>query len=965
MPLLPLARLLACGLVVLAVLPAAAQPLPAAQNRVPFNGQQLWLSGGNVAWVNFASDVGPGSTNLAAFDRIFEQAHASGGNAMRLWLHTSGTSTPEWSTTRVGEVVGPGAGTVEDLRAILDLAWQHEIGLQLCLWSFDMLRLSNGATTTDRAYALLTDSARTQTYIDHALLPLVEALRGHPALMAWEVFNEPEGMSVEHGWSGIRRVPMRAIQRFVNQTAGAIHRAAPGALVTNGAWAFISQSDTPTSGKGGLGALAPDALETLRQNLSEAYRMPFTPEGAQAYRDALGAGANFNYYRDDRLVAAGGDPLGTLDFYNVHYYEWAGTALSPFHHDYSYWGLDKPLVVAEFFMGTGTDDGNPNATYGIPQQDLYTTLYSRGYAGALAWQWYNYPNGAEGVVNWPRMLTAMQSIAARYPDAVDVRPGLRIHYFTATPAALEAGQTASLAWNVTGAARVTLDGLPADSTGTRAVAPTQTTTYTLVAVDRLDATRADTARVTVEVRLPGAINRALGRPAAASTVETCCGEARVADFAFDGDPGTRWSSEWETGLADADPDSEWVYVDLGSTFDVGRVVLRWEAAFASAYALDVSFDARHWQTVYTQRQGRGGLEEVAFETPPAARFVRMRGLGRATRYGYSLWEMEVYGLASSRTPPAVQFSAPVPGALVAAGSPVTLVAAATDADGSVARVDFYDGDRLLGRATAAPFSLAWAGVPAGAHALTAVATDSDGFVVGTAPFPVFGVADGQAFTRYEAEGAQYTGEVTRATSALASGRAYLDMKGSGTLTFTGLAAPSAGDYLLVFGYNLAYDVPKTQTVRVNGGAGEEVVFGGAKGAWQRRGLVVALEAGLNTVAVEKNWGWMQFDYVEVGTGALGTAAQGPAEPLATALGPNTPNPFRGQTTILFTLDAPGAVRLEILDVTGRRVALLVDETRPAGQHAAVFDARGLASGVYLCRLRAGATVAARPLLLVR
>ena len=56
-------------------------------------------------------------------------------------------------------------------------------------------------------------------------------------------------------------------------------------------------------------------------------------------------GENRNYYSDARLIAAGGDPLGVLDFYTVHYYAWGSTQISPFHHDASFWGLDKPLVL--------------------------------------------------------------------------------------------------------------------------------------------------------------------------------------------------------------------------------------------------------------------------------------------------------------------------------------------------------------------------------------------------------------------------------------------------------------------------------------------------------------------------------------------------------------------------------------------------------------------------------------------
>src|SRR5690606_41470978 len=70
---------------------------------------------------------------------------------------------------------------------------------------------------------LFRSPAMTQTYIDNALIPMVEELAGHPAIIAWEIFNEPEGMSNEHGWNFNRHVPMSAIQRFINMTRSEEH----------------------------------------------------------------------------------------------------------------------------------------------------------------------------------------------------------------------------------------------------------------------------------------------------------------------------------------------------------------------------------------------------------------------------------------------------------------------------------------------------------------------------------------------------------------------------------------------------------------------------------------------------------------------------------------------------------------------------------------------------------------------
>jgi len=65
-----------------------------------------------------------------------------------------------------------------------------------------------------------------------------------------------------------------------------------------------------------------------------------------------------------------------------------------------------------------------------------------------------------------------------------------------------------------------------------------------------------------------------------------------------------------------------------------------------------------------------------------------------------------------------------------------------------------------------------------------------------------------------------------------------------------------------------------------------------------------------------------------------------------------PAPARGETYIAFTLPADGRVRVEVLDVTGRRVALLADGVRPAGQYEIRWSPRdsGAEAGVYFVRL---------------
>jgi beta-glucosidase len=121
-----------------------------------------------------------------------------------------------------------------------------------------------------------------------------------------------------------------------------------------------------------------------------------------------------------------------------------------------------------------------------------------------------------------------------------------------------------------------------------------------------------------------------GRPATASSVENTGSPAAAA---VDGDQGTRWSSQF------ADP--QWLQVDLGSTATISQVVLQWEAAYATAFQIQVSADGAAWTSVYATTSGTGGTQTLS--VTGSGRYVRMYGTARATQYGYSLWEFQVYG----------------------------------------------------------------------------------------------------------------------------------------------------------------------------------------------------------------------------------------------------------------------------------------------------------------------------------
>ena len=121
-----------------------------------------------------------------------------------------------------------------------------------------------------------------------------------------------------------------------------------------------------------------------------------------------------------------------------------------------------------------------------------------------------------------------------------------------------------------------------------------------------------------------------GQPATASSVQSASFPAAAA---VDGNTGTRWSSAFS--------DPQWLEVDLGASASISQVVLQWETAYATAFQIQTSSDGTNWTSIYSTTTGTGGTQTL--NVTGTGRYVRMYGTARATQYGYSLWEFQVYG----------------------------------------------------------------------------------------------------------------------------------------------------------------------------------------------------------------------------------------------------------------------------------------------------------------------------------
>ena len=349
------------------------------KSKLCYDGKEIFLNGMNIAWWNFGQDVGingKGAKNILDENSVrkdLKDLRAAGGNSIRWWLYTNNSMDPSFdATTKYATKIED--NTISNVGMVLDIAEEYGILVDLCFLSFDMAKKTY---EQDQSWGsryefapnekILLDTAATRAYIDVAVLPLVKKYKDHPALLAWEVFNEPEGMTSTdnfgNGW-GTELFDIKYIQRVINMFADAIHKEAPNNLVTNGSARFSMTSDVNGT----------------------------------------------NYYTDAKLLASGDGNYtkGNLDFYQVHYYpEWNMNNQSPFHNPYSYFKLDKPMVVGELpgadwdnITSGGNLSSDPSGSRQMKIADAYKYAFENGYSGALGWTLHEEKAGSFYDVTW-------------------------------------------------------------------------------------------------------------------------------------------------------------------------------------------------------------------------------------------------------------------------------------------------------------------------------------------------------------------------------------------------------------------------------------------------------------------------------------------------------------------------------------------------------------------------------------
>ncbi|MBT8399417.1 MAG: family 16 glycosylhydrolase, partial [Rhodothermia bacterium] len=349
--------------------------------------------------------------------------------------------------------------------------------------------------------------------------------------------------------------------------------------------------------------------------------------------------------------------------------------------------------------------------------------------------------------------------------------------------------------------------------------------------------------------------------------------------------------------------------------------------------------------------------------------------------------------------PTVSLTSPAEGAQFAPGGTVVLSADASDIDGAVNRVEFLQGGAILGEVRQPPYDLEVDNLATGCYDLSARVVDDEGRTATSDTVSVTvggGCAPGPYLMRpapipgkIEAENYDFGGSNVAYRDADASNRGVAGFRSEEGVDVSRTLDLDRG--YNVFAMNarewLTYTVDVEQsglyeiiarassnlgsgTFRIRASNLDTTMSFTSEGSpqpqmWASPRLNrVPLEAGVQQLRIDivsAAWrlNWLNFR-LQSGT----SVAEDPSAS-GFRLEGNYPNPFSRETRVVYQIPTSADVRIDVFDSIGRLVATPVAALHGPGRHVVEVDGEGLSEGVYFVRMRSGAFVSVRAMLIAR
>lgn len=292
------------------------------------------------------------------------------------------------------------------------------------------------------------------------------------------------------------------------------------------------------------------------------------------------------------------------------------------------------------------------------------------------------------------------------------------------------------------------------------------------------------------------------------------------------------------------------------------------------------------------------------------------------------------------------------GRWISPGSEISISASVSaPLGGTIAMVRFFVNGTLIDSITQPPFRTSWIPDTKGIYEFTGTAVNHRG-LTGDSEIVLKEVHD-LTKQQFEAEDATIKGGKWILDSDHASGGKFVDLTRDWTLTFSGIETDKAEENQLTICYMLNYGSPSIQDLLINGAPSDRLIFEApATDSWEKQYEIIPLNPGSNTIEIKAFMGYMSIDYITLES-QIDSVATGNAQKKGSVLrlDQNFPNPFGNSTWISFALPERGETSIEILDMSGRTVKVIMAQELDHGTHEYFYSADALNDGFYFLRLR--------------